>query len=142
MRKKGVVILESNVAVLAELKEGFEKTEDFQVLYSGDDGDEGVKQVLQKKPDVVVVGLFLKGTDGCGVMEAVKKTWCGTKMIATGLANDLLIEKAITFGADYYLAKPFSTDAAIERVRELMRESVVGEKKEFLGKRKPVTTDE
>lgn len=143
MRKRGIVVLESNAAVLSQLKEEFEKSEDFQVLYCGDDGDEGVKQILQKKPDAVIVGLFLKGTDGCGVMEAVKKTWCGTKMIATGLPNDLLIEKAIGFGADYYLAKPFSTESALERIRELLKESLATEKKDFSGgKRKPVTTDE
>lgn len=143
MRTKGIVVLESNVAVLGQLKELFEKTDDFHVLHSGDDGDEGVRQILQKKPDVVIVGLFLKGTDGCGVIEAVKKTWCGTKIIATGIANDLLIEKALTHGADYYLAKPFSTDSVLDRVRELLKESAPADRKEFVGgKRKAVTTDE
>ena len=49
MRQRGVVLLESNSAVLGQLKEEFEKAEDFQVLYSGEDGDEGVKQILQKR---------------------------------------------------------------------------------------------
>jgi len=142
MRTKGIVVLESNAAVLEELKVAIEKSEDFHIVHTGEDGDEGVKQILQKKPDVVIVGLFLKGTDGCGVMEAVKKTWRDVKIIATGIANDLLIEKAMTYGADYYLAKPFSVDNALERVRSLIKEGA-GEKKEYaVGKRKPVTLEE
>lgn len=143
MRTKGIVLLESNSAVLSQLKDSFEQAEDFHLLHYGDDGDEGIKQMMQKKPDAVIVGLFLKGTDGCGVMEAVKKTWCDTKIIATGMPNDLLIEKALGYGADYYLAKPFSVDSALERVRELLKELPSTEKKDFsAGKRKPVTTDE
>ncbi len=143
MRSKGIVLLESNTAVLSQLKDSVEKAEDFHLLHSGDDGDEGIKQILQKKPDVVIVGLFLKGTDGCGVMETVKKTWHDTKIVVTGIANDLLIEKAMSFGADYYLAKPFSTSSALERVRELLKEPLSTEKKDFAGgKRKAITTDE
>ena len=48
MKAKGVILLESNTAVLSQLKEAFEKAEDFHILHIGDDGDEGIKEILQK----------------------------------------------------------------------------------------------
>ncbi|MBQ7880111.1 MAG: hypothetical protein IJ317_05630, partial [Clostridia bacterium] len=74
MHSKSMILLESNSALLQELTEAFSEREDFQILYAGDDGDEGIQQILKHKPDLVFVGMFLKGSDGCGVIQAAKKT--------------------------------------------------------------------
>ena len=47
MKTSSIVLLESNNAVLSQLKEAFSTTEEFNVLYAGDDGDEGIKEVLK-----------------------------------------------------------------------------------------------
>ncbi len=138
-----MVLLESNAAVLEQLTEAFGDKNEFSILYAGDDGDEGIKQILKLKPDMVFVGMFLKGTDGCGVIQAVKKTWPNAKIIATGMANDALIERAMSEGAEYYLIKPFSVQGAIERVMELMKDKEPASVKDYAGiKRKPTTVDE
>ena len=142
MRSNSVILLESNGAVLAQLKEAFEESKDFQVLYSGDDGDEGIKQILHYKPDLVIVGMFLKGTDGCGIIRTVKKTWTEAKIVVTGVPSDALIEKAMTEGASYYLVKPFTIQAAMERIRELIKDKPTEEKGVSISKRKPVTIEE
>lgn len=141
MKRNSVIILESNVAVKAQLHDAFAESEDFEVLYSTDDGDEGVKCVLQQKPTLVIVGMFLKGTDGCGVIKTVKKAWADAKIVAVGIANDELIEKALAEGAMYYLVKPFSVATAFERIRELLKENTA-KQMPLLAKRKPVTLDE
>ena len=141
MRSYSVILLESNSAVLTQLKEALSENKNYQVVYSGDDGDEGVKKILAIKPDLVIVGMFLKGTDGCGVIRTVKKTWAEAKIIAAGIPNDGLIERAMSEGASYYLVKPFSISTAIERINEVMKDAV--QKKDVkVGKRKPVTTEE
>ena len=142
MRMSSVILLEANSAVLTQLKEAFDDSKEFNILYAGDDGDEGVKQILRLKPDLVVTGMFLKGTDGCGVIRTVKKTWADAKIIATGMASDELIEKAMGEGAAYYLVKPFSVSSAMERVRELMKDKPSTGKLSAVSKRKPVTIEE
>ena len=107
MRSKTIVLLESNEALLRELKSTFEKEEEVEVVYAGDDGEVGIQELRRLKPQLVFVGMFLKGTDGCGVIQALKKESPDTKIIATGVAGDALMEKAIASGADYYLVKPF-----------------------------------
>ena len=86
--------------------------------------------------------MFLKGTDGSGVIQTVKKTWANAKIVATGNANDALIEKAMSDGACYYLVKPFSISAALERIREIMKDKPSKEKDYAVAKRKPVTLEE
>jgi two-component system response regulator (stage 0 sporulation protein A) len=142
MKNHSVVLLESNTAVLAQLKDAFLNTEGFTVLYAGDDGDEGIKQILNLKPDIVIVGMFLKGADGCSVIRAIKKTWVNAKIVATGIANDNLIEESISEGAAYYLVKPFSIQAAMERIFDLMKKKEGQEKDIAVAHRKPVTLEE
>lgn len=142
MRSHSVILLESNAAALEQLKSALEESKEFTVLHAGDDGDVGVKEILTLKPDLVIVSMFLKGTDGCGVIRTVKKTWVDAKIIATGLSNDSIIEKAMEDGASYYLVKPFSIQTAMERIRELMKDKPTSGKEIAVSKRKPVTIDE
>ena len=142
MRANTVILLESNMAVLSQLKDALAEEREFNVVYAGDDGDEGIKQILSLKPDFVIVGMILKGTDGCGVIRMVKKTWVDAKIIAMGIPNDALIERAMAEGACYYLGKPFSVSTAMERIRELGKEKSTAGKDTALTKRKPVTVEE
>jgi two-component system response regulator (stage 0 sporulation protein A) len=117
MKKKKVVLLDSNAAVLEQLQAELKSSEDFQVLHVGDDGEEGIKKIMNVKPDIVLTGMFLKGADGVNVIQTIKKLWTDTKIMAMGAPMDNIIEKALTHGADYYLAKPFDVGTAMERIR-------------------------
>lgn len=141
MRINTVILLESNMAVLSQLKEVLNEDRNFNVVYAGDDGDEGIKQILSLKPDLVIVGMILKGTDGCGVIRMVKKTWANAKIIAMGIPNDALVERAMSEGAAYYLGKPFSVSTAMERIQELMKDKP-SNGKDTAVKRKPITIEE
>ena len=142
MKKHSVVLLDSNVAVIEQLKTALEESEDFSLAFVSDDGDAGVRYILKEKPDLIVTSMFLKGTDACGVMRVVKKTWSDVKIIVTGVSNDALIEKAMSEGASYYLVKPFSIGTAMERLRELVKEKPQSIKESAMAKHKPATIDE
>lgn len=141
MKSNSVILLESNQAVLEQLAGAIRESKEFQLLHASDDGDAGLKTLLNSKPDVIVVSMFLKGTDGCGVIRAAKKTWADVKIIATGVASDDLIERAISEGASYYLVKPFSMQTALERMREMLKDKPI-HKDGGVSKRQPVTVDE
>ena len=141
MRSNTVILLEANTSALEQLSTAIKDSKDFTLLHASDDGDEGIKAILNNKPDVIIVGMFLKGTDGCGVIRTAKKTWSDVKIIATGVANDDLIERAISEGASYYLVKPFSNQTAIERIRELIKDKP-SSKEIGIHKRNATTIDE
>ena len=59
MKKHSVIILESNSAVLMQLRDGLEATSEYYVVWAGDDGDEGIKNIIRFKPDLIIVSMFL-----------------------------------------------------------------------------------
>lgn len=142
MQNYSVIVLESNIEILEKLKIAVDESKDFTLLHAGDDGDEGVKEILRLKPDLVIVGMFLKGTDGCGVIRSIKKTWAEAKIVATGISNDTIIERAIIAGASYYLVKPFSVQTALERSREILKDKPDSNTDTAVRHRKPVTIEE
>ena len=142
MKKHSVIILESNSAVLLQLRDGLEATNEYCVVWAGDDGDEGIKNIIRFKPDLLIVSMFLKGTDGSGIIRSVKKSSPNTKIIASGVAADAVIERAITEGAAYYLVKPFSVATALERINEIMSNTELKEKLSTIVKKQPITTEE
>lgn len=142
MKVNSVVLLESNDAILTQLKVALDESKDFQVLYAGEDGDEGIKQILQLKPDLVLADMFLRGTDGTGVIKTVKKTFSDIKIVMIGLANDELTEKAMSAGASYYIVKPFSVATALERLRELLKTKPAEERSVAIARKQPMTTEE
>ena len=142
MKSNSVILLESNTAVLEQLRTALDESKDFTVIYAGDDGDEGTKTILNNKPDLVIVSMFLKGIDGCSIIRTAKKTWPEVRIVATGISNDSLIERAMSEGASYYFVKPFDVQTALERFRELLKDKPSKSKDGSVSKRKAVTVDE
>ena len=142
MHEHSIILLESNSAVVKQLKDAFLENKNLKLLYTSDDGDEGIKQILALKPSLVIVSMFLKGTDGCGVIRTVKREWPNAKIIATGMATDNIIEAAINAGAAYYLVKPFTLQAAMERILEIVNHEKEDVKELASPKRRPLTIEE
>lgn len=140
--EKRVVVLESNATLLNELKGAIERQGNFIVAYTGDDGENGVKQIVNSKPDIVIVGTFLKGLDGCNVIREIKAAGLQSKIIATGVSGEAVIERAIREGADYYLIKPFAIQGALELMSELCEEkgNAATEKTEVLPQKRRATS--
>ena len=62
MRVKSIILLENNKAVLSQLKDELEKHDEYRLVYAGEDGEEGIRQILREKPDLVITGMFLQGS--------------------------------------------------------------------------------
>ena len=143
MRDKKVLLLESNPELLNEMKDRLSKIAGLSVVYAGEDGENGGVKWKETEPDVAVVGMFLKGKDGSSLIKEIRPLNKRVKIIATGIANDALMEEAMKGGADYYLVKPFSIDTAIEKIREMVKERGESEVSVYASaKRKPMTLEE
>ena len=143
MQTKKIVVLETNEMLLSQWKKVLEESGKYSLIYATDDGQEGIERITELAPDLVLVNMFLKGTDGCGVIRVLKKTMPKLKILAMGNAGDQIVERAITSGADYYLVKPFSTGVLLERINELLgEEELLQAKFGSVARRKAITTEE
>ena len=103
MEKHGIVILQDKESKCQELKEAFEKAQEFEVLGCSCDGEEGVGLVLRSDAEYLVTDLILSGLDGLGVLDRLAKAGSQTKIVVySALNRDEVVETCIAKGAAFY----------------------------------------
>lgn len=117
-----LLIIEDDEDVLSFLKRGFD--EDGNSVDTAADGEEGEYLALLHSYDVIVSDWMLPYKNGIEIIETLRKNNITTPVIMLSAKGE--IEDKITglkFGADDYLAKPFSFAELSARVEALHRRS-------------------
>lgn len=95
-------------------KEGYETIE-------ANDGEEGIKLALDKKPDLVLLDIMLPKIDGLSVCKRIRQSLNVPILMLS--AKDEEIDKilGLELGADDYVTKPFSVRELMARVKANLR---------------------
>jgi two-component system OmpR family response regulator len=90
------------------------------------DGEEAVRLARSTRFDAIVLDLMLPGLDGFSVCRQLreKRIWTPVLMLTAREAVEDRVA-GLDAGADDYLAKPFSFDELVARLRALMRRAPV-----------------
>lgn len=88
-----------------------------------ENGELGLMEAVQKKPDAIILDLGLPDMDGAEVLKRLRE-WSKTPVLILSVRDD---EKqkvaALDTGADDYVTKPFGQDELLARLRVLLRRS-------------------
>jgi DNA-binding response OmpR family regulator len=120
--KKTILIVEDEKDILQLIKLYLEK-DGFRVA-TAMTGPDGLKQVTQEKPDLVVLDLMLPEMDGlevCKRLRAKTETAMLPIIMLTAKAEESDTVIGLELGADDYVTKPFSPKALTARVKALLR---------------------
>ena len=85
-------------------------------------GEDGLAKAVQEQPDLIVLDLMLPGLDGMSICQELRrlgKTVPILMLTAKGKVEDRV--RGLNIGADDFLAKPFSRDELLARIRALLR---------------------
>lgn len=98
------------------------KKEGYNTL-EANDGEEAVRLVIEKKPDLVLLDIMLPKMDGLTVCKKIRHNYNIPIIMLS--AKDEEIDKilGLELGADDYITKPFSVRELIARVKANLRKS-------------------
>lgn len=117
-----ILIVEDDPDIAELLAVSFRK-EGWESIVAGE-GEEALRLVESAAPDFCVLDLLLPGMGGLAVLRSLRKSPNGQSMpviIASALGEDEDVVKGLELGADDYLAKPFSPQVLVARMRALLR---------------------
>jgi DNA-binding response OmpR family regulator len=85
-------------------------------------GDEALDIILDHPFDAVVLDIMLPGRDGLSILRVLRERGnCVPVLVLTARGEISERVEGLNLGADDYLAKPFSIDELVARVRALIR---------------------
>lgn len=116
-----------------KLEKYFKENDKFDFIGSSVIASEVIKDVEEKRPQVLIMEIMLSGMDGFLVLSSLKKS-LGSAMpkviFISNLSHSGFVSKAIKEGASYFMVKPIMPENLAERIENLMEEKVVESKEE------------
>ncbi len=120
-----ILIIDDNIDFCNVLNEYLNQIEGFVVKGIAKDGMDGILKVKGLKPDVIILDLIMPNLDGIGVLERMSKMQFTTKpivIVLSAISKDIIVQKVMELGAEYYILKPFDIDLLVSRIKQLYRE--------------------
>lgn len=115
-----VLLIEDDVTIARLLKEGLE--DESYAVDVAHDGGEGYQTAAADEYDVIILDIMLPGMNGYEVCRALRNDGNKTPILMlTARDTERDIVEGLDTGADDYLAKPFSFDVLLARIRALLR---------------------
>jgi DNA-binding response OmpR family regulator len=115
-----LLIIEDEPRILAFLARGMQ-AEGFAVDAAGT-GPAGLERALSQSYDLVLLDLLLPGLDGLSVLRELQRRLPDLPVVIVSARSDLPTKlRGFGLGASDYLAKPFSFDELVARVRVQLR---------------------
>ena len=122
MAKKNIFVVEDEEDILDLIRYNLAK-EGFAVS-TATDGQEAVKAMLRRPPDLVLLDLMLPGLDGLEVCRRLKKeprTAAIPVLMVTAKDDESDVVTGLELGADDYIVKPFRMKELVARFSSMRR---------------------
>ncbi|MBE5960762.1 MAG: response regulator transcription factor [Lachnospiraceae bacterium] len=96
---------------------------EFQIVAEGIDGNDGLKKVVEYKPDLVLVDVKMPGMNGLELIKKAKESgYEGVFLLLTGYSDFEFAKSAVSLGVRAYLLKPIDEEELAEVVKKVRQE--------------------
>ncbi|MCX7571524.1 sporulation transcription factor Spo0A [Tumebacillus sp. DT12] len=124
MKQIKVLIADDNREFAELLKEFVTEQRDMEVVAVAYNGSEVLEQLEQTQPDVIILDIIMPVLDGIGVLEKIQGmqlSFDPKVIMLTAFGQENITQRAVEFGAAYYILKPFDMDVLANRIRQVVR---------------------
>lgn len=117
-----ILIVDDDAALLKQLRQIFLNQR--YMTESAANGQEALDKLFETPFDLVLLDIMMPQVDGLSVLEGMREGGIDTPVLMLTAKGDPADKvRGLDKGADDYLAKPFSSDELMARVRALLRRS-------------------
>ena len=115
-----VLIADSTEEFTNALSAALQRAEGFQVVGTAADGEQAIRLIGERKPDLLVLDMMLSKKDGISVLRAISGMERRPKTLATSVfLSDYVSSSAASLGVRYLMLKPCDMNAIVERLEEI-----------------------
>ncbi|MGG0873608.1 sporulation transcription factor Spo0A [Brevibacillus laterosporus] len=130
MSKISVVLADDNREFVGLLEEYINTQSDMNVSGVAYNGNDVLKIVQERVPDIIILDIIMPHLDGLAVLEqiqAMRLTPQPKIIMLTAFGQEEITKRAVELGASYYILKPFDMDILAQRIRQM-----IGSKTSFI----------
>lgn len=124
MEKIKLLMVDDNINLVEMVKEYFKEHELIEVVYSANDGLEGIELIEKEQDnfDVLILDLIMPNKDGMYVLSEMKNRGINKKVIVSTSYNaSEVIREVAEYGVNYFILKPFDITDLEKRILELTK---------------------
>jgi two-component system chemotaxis response regulator CheY len=118
-----VLIVDDQQTMRSLVRSGLQQL-GFSTFVEAPDGEEGLRNMLTRNVQLVISDFNMPKLDGLGLLRAIRShppIRSTAFIMLTGRADKELVQRAVQFGVNNYLVKPFTVAVLKEKI-----EAVVG----------------
>lgn len=106
-----VIIVEDDPMVTEVNRAYVEQVDSFRVVSAAGSGREGIRQISELHPDLVILDVYLPDLGGVDVLKEIRRLELPTDVIMVTAAHDAkTVQEVLRQGAIDYIIKPFKFD--------------------------------
>ena len=115
-----VFIADSAEEFCTGLSAVLQRTEGFLVAGTACDGEQAIRMITARQPDILVLDLMLAKQDGISVLRAISGLEHPPKVLATSVfMTEYISSAAANLGVQYLMLKPCDMEALVDRLEEI-----------------------
>ena len=115
-----VFIADSAEDFCSGLTAALQRADGFRVLGTAGDGEQAIRMIEEKKPDILVLDLMLAKKDGISVLKSIANMEHKPITLATSaFLTEYVSTAASSLGVRYLMLKPCDMNALVERMEEI-----------------------
>ena len=115
-----VLIADSSEEFCSGLSAALQRAGGFQVIGTASDGEQAIRMILERKPEVLVLDLMLSKQDGLSVLKTISGMDRKPITLATSaFLTEYVSSAAAGLGVRYLMLKPCDMAAVVDRLEEI-----------------------
>jgi two-component system chemotaxis response regulator CheY len=115
------LVVDDQLTMRALVRSGLQNI-GFSDIREASDGEEGLRELVQRPANLVISDFNMPKLDGLGFLRAVRShppTASTAFIMLTGRADKELVQRAVQFGVNNYLVKPFTVQVLREKIEQV-----------------------